>query len=975
MPDSIFLAVREMVASEVWSKGVALSRQNLVALTGGTDGRELSFRVSVPNRATAAKVVLWLDDDDWNCDCSGPEDPCEHVAAAVIALRRVDGDVSALPSIQRDIAEVGYRFREFNDSLELYRSIKENGREETRLSVALTAIQSGRVAGPEIAPSKDDLAIEFILGVQFEGIFPVQTWRKLKPHLSLCRDLKFAGNPVSFANKAVGLILKVEDENNGVVLRAENDPSIQKIYDNGVAFCGESIALVDFGGLSSFEVSQLKRGKFYSYRELTDLATRVLPELSNIFPVENCSKNLPEIIDVLPKAVVETRTDGKLLKAEIVIYYGSPPVASVREGELQLIEVNRAPKRNQLLEEKLIAGLEDKFGFIGQNTKVLAGQDAVDFSEKLAGSTTKIYGNGVQMFRKMPPLAPKFFLSKDEFKLEFVSTSSENPSQRDFIPPQNIFDAWDRGEHMVPLINGGWAEIPKDWLLKYGDKIRSVLAAREAVGGVSNALKPQLASLCSELGEAAPENWVAVADGLKDFSGFSNYALPQDIKATLRPYQEEGVRWLRFLTEFELGGVLADDMGLGKTLQAISIIKGRTLVVAPTSVIYSWENEIKRFRPNLSACVYHGGKRQFDQNADVIITSYAILRLDKEIFLSERWSMFILDEAQYIKNPDSQVTKVVFEVNAKFKLSMSGTPIENRLEELWSQINFSNPGMLGGRRYFIDNYVKKIQNGDMAKLEELRTKVRPFILRRKKVDVAKDLPARTTVFLQSELSTEERKVYDSLLLSARKDIAALVHEEGNVLKALEVLLRLRQAACHVDLVPGQSLGYSSKLALVLETLEKSISCGHKTLIFSQWTSLLDKVEAELINANIKFLRLDGATRDRKKVVEAFQTTNDFDVMIISLKAGGAGLTLTAADHVMILDPWWNPAVEDQAADRSHRIGQDKPVLIQKFVSKDTVEERILELQERKRALAASIFEGMEGEFTIGKDDILGLIEA
>jgi len=304
---------------------------------------------------------------------------------------------------------------------------------------------------------------------------------------------------------------------------------------------------------------------------------------------------------------------------------------------------------------------------------------------------------------------------------------------------------------------------------------------------------------------------------------------------------------------------------------------------------------------------------------------------------------------------------------------LSGTPIENRLEELWSQLNFSNPGLLGSKKSFQERYVKKIQSGDQNAVEELRTRIKPFILRRKKTEVAKELPSRTTTILQCELSDEERALYDSLLLAARKDIVEMIDEGGSVFKALEILLRLRQASCHRGLVPGEVAQSSSKLKLVRETLEKTLAARHKTLIFSQWTSFLDKVGDELKGASIDYLRLDGSTKNRQDIVDEFQNTDKYGVMLISIKAGGTGITLTAADHVMILDPWWNPAVEDQAADRAHRIGQTKPVLIQKIVAKNTVEERIIELQIRKKELAESILSGASAAPTITKQDLLDLL--
>jgi SNF2 family DNA or RNA helicase len=423
-----------------------------------------------------------------------------------------------------------------------------------------------------------------------------------------------------------------------------------------------------------------------------------------------------------------------------------------------------------------------------------------------------------------------------------------------------------------------------------------------------------------------------------------------------------------------VGGVLADDMGLGKTLQALAILKGRTLVVAPTSVLPNWEAEARKFRPGLRVAVYHGAGRALDKNADLTLTTYGLLRLDADLLAAERWDTAILDEAQAIKNPDSQVARAAYRLNAALRLALTGTPVENRLDELWSQLHFTNPGLLGGRKDFAERYEKPIQQGESRVAERLRQRIKPFLLRRLKTEVARDLPPRTDMVLHCELSAEERKTYDAVRAATRETVLRELGQGGNVLQALEALLRLRQAACHRALVPGQSAETSAKVELLIETLDACVAEGHKALVFSQWTGLLDLVEPALRKAGIPFVRLDGSTRDRGAVVERFQSESGPPVFLISLKAGGTGLNLTAADHVFLLDPWWNPAVEEQAADRAHRIGQDKPVMVYRLVSTDTVEERILKLQDRKRAIAEAALGGGGGAAAgITRDDLMALL--
>ncbi|HEY8375919.1 MAG TPA: DEAD/DEAH box helicase, partial [Nannocystis sp.] len=417
-----------------------------------------------------------------------------------------------------------------------------------------------------------------------------------------------------------------------------------------------------------------------------------------------------------------------------------------------------------------------------------------------------------------------------------------------------------------------------------------------------------------------------------------------------------------------------DDMGLGKTLQALCAARGRTLVVAPTSVLHNWAAEAEKFRPGLTVSVYHGPRRRIDPGADLTLTSYAILRLDAEALAAEAWDCVFLDEAQAIKNPESQVARAAFQLRASFKLAMTGTPVENRLEELWSELHFCNPGLLGGRADFQERFARPIAGGDARAAALLRRRIRPFVLRRRKQEVATELPPRIEVVLRCALDARERAVYEAVRAATHEEVVAQLQAGGGVLAALEALLRLRQAACHAALVPGQSAASSSKLELLVETLSEALSAGHKALVFSQWTSLLDLCEPLLAREGIAFCRLDGSTRDRAGVVARFQDPDGPPVMLISLKAGGTGLNLTAADHVFLLDPWWNPAVEDQAADRAHRIGQDRPVVVHRLVAEDTVEERILALQAKKRAIAAAALEEAGAATAITREDLLALLE-
>jgi SNF2 family DNA or RNA helicase len=394
-------------------------------------------------------------------------------------------------------------------------------------------------------------------------------------------------------------------------------------------------------------------------------------------------------------------------------------------------------------------------------------------------------------------------------------------------------------------------------------------------------------------------------------------------------------------------------------------------------VLHGWEREIERFRPELSFALYHGAGRELDPDVDVTITSYALLRQDVAKLSRASWDCVVLDEAQAIKNPESQIARAAMQLEAKARFALTGTPVENRLEELWSQLHFLNPGLLGGRSDFRERYARPIAEGDEEVAAHLRRRIRPFMLRRLKADVAPELPPLSEIVLDCELTSEERAVYDSVRAATVRDVVERLRAGGSVMAALEALLRLRQAACHPSLVPGQEevATTSSKLETLYARLEEAVADGHQALVFSQWTSLLDRVEPGLRERDIDWVRLDGSTRDRGEVVERFQSEHGPPVMLLSLRAGGTGLNLTAADHVFLLDPWWNPAVEAQAADRAHRIGQDRPVVLHRLIARDTVEEGILQLHARKRALSDAALEGADGSSRLTRGELTWLLES
>ena len=436
---------------------------------------------------------------------------------------------------------------------------------------------------------------------------------------------------------------------------------------------------------------------------------------------------------------------------------------------------------------------------------------------------------------------------------------------------------------------------------------------------------------------------------------------PATLRTELRPYQRAGLGWLLFLRESRLAGVLADDMGLGKTVQTLALLESirgagkPSLVVAPRSLLFNWAAEAARFAPQLRIREHHGTERTKDafDDCDLVLTTYATMRLDIAHLAAVEFEYVILDEAQAIKNASSQVAKASRQLSARHRLALSGTPIENHLGELWSLFEFLNPGLLGSSRWFSRTFAAKTTPPERR--DALARALRPLILRRTKEQVAPELPERTEQTLYCELEGKQRKIYDELRDHYRASLLGGIRARGidkSRMLILEALLRLRQAACHPKLIDPHADSPSAKIELLMEELRDVLDSGHRALIFSQFTSFLAVVRHEL--AGIPHLYLDGRTRDRQSLVEEFQSGAGPQLFLISLKAGGLGLNLTNADYIFLLDPWWNPAVEAQAIDRAHRIGRVQPVVAYRLIARDTVEEKILELQSRKRELAESI---------------------
>ena len=531
-----------------------------------------------------------------------------------------------------------------------------------------------------------------------------------------------------------------------------------------------------------------------------------------------------------------------------------------------------------------------------------------------------------------------------------------------------------KGARFIELDNGSRGMLPESWLEKYGRLAELGEAAGEVVRFTNNQALLLDALLAEQEHVQLDTRFIQFREKLKNFSGVRPVHEPDDFQGELRGYQRDGLGWLQFLNEFSFGGCLADDMGLGKTVQVLALLAhdvrrqadedGTTrpsLVVVPKSLIFNWMDEAQRFTPQLRLLNFTGTERKqyADQlnDYDVVLTTYGTLRRDIVTLKGQSFRYAILDEAQAIKNAQSQSAKSCRLLLAQQRLIMTGTPVENHLGELWSLFEFLNPGMLGSSAAFAA-LSKSTRGGDESDLDLLRQALRPFILRRTKNQVLTDLPEKTEQTLYCELTGKHRKQYNELRGYYRAQLDKTVKEKGlkrSKIHVLEALLRLRQTACHPGLVDkSKRTEMSAKLESLLEQLQEIISEGHKALVFSQFTSLLSIVRHHLDKRQIVYEYLDGKTRRRDERVKRFQNDSDCPLFLISLKAGGQGLNLTAADYVFILDPWWNPAVEAQAVDRAHRIGQTRRVFAYRLIARDTVEEKILQLQQSKRELADAI---------------------
>ncbi|MBS1934163.1 MAG: DEAD/DEAH box helicase family protein, partial [Bacteroidetes bacterium] len=725
----------------------------------------------------------------------------------------------------------------------------------------------------------------------------------------------------------------------------------------------------------------------------------VLP-LTKEYHVEFEGELVKEVKDGVPEKRLMLQEKGDYLVFQPLFSYkgfetkpGGKDEIIVPDGEKVLIV--RRDRESELQFIKKLESLHSQFVYPeGSHSLALKGSDVLKnnwfflFVDAMQEMKIPVYGyDALKNFR--------FNTARPQTKIHISSNTDWFDARVDIlfgdqkITVADVKKALANRQQFVPLNDGTLGVLPEEWIKKYSLLFR--------VGeGKSNELRLSKyhMSVIDELYSNRNEEELIIRleekyEQLKEFNHIREIDAPQHLEHILRPYQVHGFHWLNYLHEVNWGGILADDMGLGKTVQALSFLqhykdhhgKLTALVVCPTTLMFNWENEIKKFTPNLTYHIHHGGERarnkQLLDDKNIIITTYGTLRSDIKLLMEIPLDYVVLDESQAIKNPASKVTKAACLLRAKHRLCMSGTPLQNNTFDIFAQMNFLNPGMLGSLEFFRQEFAIPIDKfGEQDRKEHLRKLLFPFILRRTKEQVAKDLPEKTETILFCEMEDEQRKIYDAYRNDYRDKILGTIDTQGiqkSQLTILQGLMKLRQI-CDSPAILNETEKYPNH-SIKLDELAREITENigdHKALVFSQFLGMLALVKAKLKELDVKFEYFDGSTSaiERERAIQSFQNDESCRVFLISLKAGGVGLNLTAADYVYIVDPWWNPAVEQQAIDRTHRIGQTKNIFAYRMICKDTIEDKILQLQERKRVLAKDLIADDDGFVkSLSKEDV------
>jgi non-specific serine/threonine protein kinase len=725
----------------------------------------------------------------------------------------------------------------------------------------------------------------------------------------------------------------------------------------------------------------------------------VLLPLSKLYQVELGNVKQEKLKGIKPQLQILLKEDRDYLLFEPIYNYNNilvtvaegPSVIQHQDDKIVILERDLAQERNLM---SVVEQLHS--GFIRPNegnVLALKGAEVLKnnwfflFIDLLKEKQIPLFGSENLKQFKFNTAKPstKMYISSNT---DWFDAKVEISFGEQKVSVQDIKNMLANKQQYVPLKDGSLGVLPEKWLNKYA------LLFKVGEGSQQNLkLSKYHFSILDELYEQRDEEELIFQlegkyEKIREKYSIANIPPPEHLSPILRPYQVSGFQWLNYLHDVQWGGILADDMGLGKTIQTLSFLQHLkekngsliALVVCPTTLLYNWQNELKKFTPSLTYRIHHGGTRTknqlFKEPVEVIITTYGTLRSDIKMFSEVKFDYVILDESQAIKNPTSKVTKAACLLQATNKLCLSGTPLQNNTFDIYAQMNFLNPGMLGTVEYFKHNFSMPIDKFDEKEQKEhLRKFVFPFILRRTKEQVAKDLPEKQEMVLYCEMGASQRKIYEAYRNDYRDKLIGMVEEKGiqkSQLSILQGLMKLRQICDSPAIIKDENYPNESvKLTELTREIAENIG-DHKALVFSQFLGMLGLIKEELTKLGIDYEYFDGGStiQEREKAIERFQNDANCRVFLISLKAGGVGLNLTAADYVYIVDPWWNPAVEQQAIDRTHRIGQTKNIFAYRMICNDTVEDKILKLQDKKRSLAKELISDEEGFVkSLTKDDI------
>ncbi len=707
----------------------------------------------------------------------------------------------------------------------------------------------------------------------------------------------------------------------------------------------------------------------------------VLPKISETFELHVPEELKSRFVIEELQAVIYLDKVKNYVRAELHYRYGEHEFNAFENPNLEHLIIVRQPKREEYFTEYLV-----QLGFQPKgNAFILRNEDQIfefitNYVHDLSKECELFYSND---FKKMNIKSPGSFkaglrVSNDMNLLEMNLNFDEVPKDE----LREMFRSYRMKKKYYRLKDGSFINLEEDKLNDVWDIIKHLnLSSKDFEEETIQLPKNTAVYLNTVFGDKELEvykddDFTELVDNILNPS-VTDYEVPENIKAVLRPYQVSGYKWLRTLSQHNLGGILADDMGLGKTLQTIVYMasikeedsKSRFLIVCPSSLIYNWQDEIENFAPHMTTEIVTGNPKERQDiiersnYPDVLITSYPLIRRDIKFYETINFHTVFIDEAQYIKNADSQNSKSVKQLVSNHRFALTGTPIENSLSELWSIFDFIMPNYLLTHAKFVNQYEKPIMREEEGVLSDLNRKIIPFVLRRMKKDVLHELPDKVETKMLTDMEEEQRKVYLSFLDNVRSELNSEIEEKGiekSKMKILAALTRLRQICCHPATFIDNYTGGSGKLELLMEIITDAIANGHRILLFSQFTSMLAIIEKELKKANIDSFYLEGATKvkDRNEYVKRFNQ-GEGKIFLISLKAGGTGLNLVGADTVIHYDPWWNPAVEEQATDRAYRIGQEKSVHVIKLITKGTIEEKIYKLQLKKKDLSNSVIQSKE----------------